>query len=200
MKRLACDDQGISEAARIISAGGLVVFPTDTVYGIGCDPLNDDAVRRLEATKNRKNKPLPILVNSLETAEQLITFSSIGKKLAERFWPGPLTIVATIKQSHRGLAVAHRGVSLGVRMPSDTRTLRLITLVGGMLVGTSANKSGRKSPSTPDEVVELLGSSFDILLDGGNCQLGIESTVVDVSRDELTVLRSGALSAAELDI
>lgn len=200
MKRLACDDQGIREAARVISAGGLVVFPTDTVYGIGCDPLNDDAVRRLEATKNRKNKPLPILVNSLETADQLITFSSIGKKLAERFWPGPLTIVATIKQSRRGLAVAHRGVSLGVRMPSDTRTLRLITLVGGMLVGTSANKSGKKSPSTPDEVVELLGSSFDILLDGGNCQLGIESTVVDVSRDELTVLRSGALSAAELDI
>jgi len=200
MKRLACDDQGISEAARVISAGGLVVFPTDTVYGIGCDPLNDDAVRRLEATKDRKNKPLPILVNSLETADQLITFSSIGRKLAERFWPGPLTIVATIKQSRRGLAVAHQGVSLGVRMPSDTRTLRLITLVGGMLVGTSANKSGKKSPSTPDEVVELLGSSFDILLDGGNCQLGIESTVVDASRDELTVLRLGALSAAELDI
>lgn len=200
MKRLACDDQGISEAARVISAGGLVVFPTDTVYGIGCDPLNDDAVRRLEATKDRKNKPLPILVNSIEAADQLITFSSIGKKLAERFWPGPLTIVATIKQSRRGLAVAHQGVSLGVRMPSDTRTLRLITLVGGMLVGTSANKSGKKSPSTPDEVVELLGSSFDILLDGGNCQLGIESTVVDASRDELTVLRSGALSAAELDI
>ena len=89
---------------------------------------------------------------------------------------------------------------MGVRMPSDPRTLRLITLAGGMLVGTSANKSGKKSPSSADEVVELLGSSFDILLDGGNCQLGIESTVVDVSRDELTVLRSGALSAAELDI
>ncbi len=200
MKRLACDDQGIGEAARVISAGGLVVFPTDTVYGIGCDPLNDDAVRRLEATKARKNKPLPILVNSLKTAEQMVTFTSIGKKLAQRFWPGPLTIVATLKESWRGLAVAHRGSSMGVRMPSDSRTLRLITLAGGMLVGTSANKSGKKSPSSADEVAELLGSSFDILLDGGNCQLGIESTVVDVSRDELTVLRSGALSAAELDI
>ena len=200
MKRLACDDQGIGEAARVISAGGLVVFPTDTVYGIGCDPLNDDAVRRLEATKARKNKPLPILVNSLKTAEQMVTFTLIGKKLAQRFWPGPLTIVATLKESWRGLAVAHRGSSMGVRMPSDPRTLRLITLAGGMLVGTSANKSGKKSPSSADEVVELLGSSFDILLDGGNCQLGIESTVVDVSRDELTVLRSGALSAAELDI
>jgi len=83
MKRLACDDQGIGEAARVISAGGLVVFPTDTVYGIGCDPLNDDAVRRLEATKSRKNKPLPILVNSLKTAEQMVTFTLIGKKTSE---------------------------------------------------------------------------------------------------------------------
>ena len=200
MKRLSCDDLGISEAARVITAGGLVVFPTDTVYGIGCDPLNDDAVSRLEATKGRQNKPLPILVDSLERAEQLVSFSLVGKKLAKRFWPGPLTIVATLKSAKKRLAVTHRGSKIGVRMPSDPRTLRLIELAGGMLVGTSANKSGKKSPSSADEVVELLGSSFDILLDGGNCQLGIESTVVDVSQDKVTMLRSGALSAEDLDI
>lgn len=200
MKRLACDDYGISEAARVITAGGLVVFPTDTVYGIGCDPLNDDAVRRLEATKGRENKPLPILVGSLEIAEQLVSFSLVGRKLAKRFWPGPLTIVANLKQSKRGLAVTHSGTRMGVRVPSDPRTLRLIGLTGGMLVGTSANKSGKKSPSSADEVVELLGSSFDILLDGGSCQLGIESTVVDTSQDKVIMLRSGALSAEELDI
>ncbi len=200
MKRLACDDYGISEAARVISAGGLVVFPTDTVYGIGCDPLNDDAVRRLEATKGRKNKPLPILVDSLEMAEQLVSFSTVGRKLAKRFWPGPLTIVAKLKQTKKQLAVTHTGNMMGVRMPSDARTLRLLGLTGGMLVGTSANKSGKKSASSADEVVELLGSSFDILLDGGKCELGIESTVVDVSQDKVTMLRPGALSAEELDI
>ena len=200
MKRLSCNDFGISEAARVIAAGGLVVFPTDTVYGIGCDPLNDDAVRRLEATKGRENKPLPILVDSLEMAEHLVSFSLRGRKLAKRFWPGPLTIVANLKDSKKRLAVTHRSGKMGVRMPSDPRTLRLIGLTRGMLVGTSANKSGKRSPSSADEVLELLGNSFDILLDGGTCQLGIESTVVDVSQNKVTILRLGALSAEDLNI
>ncbi|MFQ6011337.1 MAG: L-threonylcarbamoyladenylate synthase [Nitrososphaerales archaeon] len=200
MKKLSCDDDGLSEAARIVIAGGLVVYPTDTVYGLGCDPLNNDAVRRLEATKGREKKPLPILVDSIERAEQLVSLGNEGRQLAKRFWPGPLTIVAKLKEFNRDLLVSHRTAKLGIRIPSDSRTLRLIEMAGGMLVGTSANKSGQRSPSSADEVLGVLGSSFDILLDGGVCQLGIESTVIDVSEDQAAVLRSGALSAKELGI
>lgn len=196
VKILRCDSEGaITEAVRVVSQGGLVVYPTDTVYGLGCDPFDEKAVERIFRVKGRPNRPLPILVSSLERARQLVELGDLGTALASNFWPGALTIVAPIKRGvHLPENLTCGFKTLGVRVPNHHCALRLIEGVGGFLVGTSANRSGEKPSLTVDEALQSLQQSVDIYLDGGRVVLGRESTVLDISVGKPVVVREGAIS------
>ena len=192
---LRADPEGFKEAAAAVSNGKLVCYPTDTVYGIGCDPFNVKALDTLIRTKGDRTKPVPILVRGLDEAERLGRVSDKAKLLAEEFWPGPLTIILPSK-NHIPILVAPKG-TIGVRSPNNAICLNLLTLCGGSLVGTSANLSGQTPATSANEAASRLGNHVDVILDGGRSKIGIASTVVDVSGD-LIVLRKGPISREEL--
>ena len=199
MKIVGCDRRNLDNAAHIVNNGGLIVFPTDTVYGLGCDPFNVEALRRIYSVKERNGKPFPTLCSNLRMVDELVHLGSTGTRLAKTFWPGPLTIVAPLKNTTRPLPLTSGEGSLGVRIPNHEITLLLIELCGGMLVGTSANRSNLPPPKSPDEVFRVLPSGFDLLIDGGRTPLGLESTVVLLPRNGYRVLREGAISRAEVE-
>jgi len=192
---LRADPEGFEEAAAAVSNGKLVCYPTDTVYGIGCDPFNLKALEALIRAKGDRTKPLPILVRGLDEAEKIGRVSDKAKLLAEEFWPGPLTIILPSK-NHIPVLVAPKG-TIGVRSPNNAICLNLLTLCGGSLVGTSANLSGQTPATSANEAASRLGNHVDVILDGGRSKIGIASTVVDVSGD-LIVLRKGPISREEL--
>lgn len=166
-----------------------MVYPTDTVYGLGCDPLNSSAVERLYAAKGRQAKPVPVLCGTLADAEVLVKLSPRARELARQFWPGALTIVAPLakavsEQLHQGTR------TLGVRVPGSKDCQDLIAACGGILVGTSANRSGTPSARTARDASQQLGSVVDLIVDGGTLH-GRESTVVEVLKGEIIVLRKG---------
>ncbi|MDG6898762.1 MAG: threonylcarbamoyl-AMP synthase [Nitrososphaerota archaeon] len=185
----------MAKAAEIVRRGGLVVFPTDTVYGLGCDPLNEDAVRRLFVAKGRGSKPVPVLCSSAEKAAALVVLSGRARELANAHWPGALTIVAPLRRPVPNLLT--QGTSnLGVRVPAHAPCLELIRSCGGWLTGTSANLSGKRPARTAAEAADQLGGSADLVLDGGQAS-GKESTVVRVVADEVTILRTGPVGVGE---
>lgn len=192
-----CNEEGLIKASEMVKKGKIVVYPTDTVYGLGCDPYNSTAVKRLFELKSRKCKPLPVLCSSIDVVKELVKLDERGLKLASKFWPGPLTIVAKKNKTLPKILTCGSD-KLGVRIPNHEGARKLIELCGGSLVGTSANKSGLKSPRTPDEVLKLLGRGFDIMIDGGPTPLGRESTVIDVTGKSLKVIREGAIKASDL--
>jgi L-threonylcarbamoyladenylate synthase len=183
------DGDSIGKAARVVRHGGMVVYPTDTVYGLGCDPFNEAAVKRLFEAKGRESKPIPVLCSSIDKAKELVKLSPTGMDLAEKHWPGALTIVAPIARSVPP-QLTRGGGNLGVRVPAHPGAIELIVACGGRLTGTSANLSGRPSARTAAEAIDQLGNSVDIVLDGGRLQ-GAESTVVQVIGTEVTLLRTG---------
>jgi L-threonylcarbamoyladenylate synthase len=179
----------IARAAEIVRRGGLVVYPTDTVYGLGCNPFNGEAVRRLCETKGRASKPLPVLCSSTAKAKTLVELCAEAQALAKAHWPGALTIVAPLKTLFPSELTQGRR-DLGVRVPDHEGCLRLISRCGGWLTGTSANLSGRPSAKTAAEAHEQIGDSVDLILDGGRLR-GKESTVVRVVDNVVTILRTG---------
>jgi L-threonylcarbamoyladenylate synthase len=185
------DRAAIARATEIVKKGGLIVYPTDTVYGLGCDPLNEEAVSRLFAAKGRGAKAVPVLCSSPEKAEELVELSGRAIELARAHWPGPLTIVAPL--SRRVPAQLVQGSNtLGVRVPDHPLCLELILSCGGWLTGTSANLSGNPSSRSAPEVQKQLGDSVNLILDGGVLR-GEESTVVRVVGDTVTILRTGQI-------
>lgn len=193
-KLLAVGSDSVGKAAREVRRGGLVVYPTDTVYGLGCDPLNHAAVRRLFDAKGRMSKPVPVLCSSLEKAEELVKLSPRALEMAGVHWPGALTIVAPLRRSVPP-QLTQGGPNLGVRVPAHSGALELIASCGGRLTGTSANLSGLPSARTAAEAMDQLGEVVDIILDGGRL-VGDESTVVQVIGDEVTILRAGPVGVA----
>ncbi|MGB9659615.1 MAG: L-threonylcarbamoyladenylate synthase [Nitrososphaerales archaeon] len=192
-----CNEEGLIKASEMVKKGKIVVYPTDTVYGLGCDPYNSTAIERLFELKSRECKPLPVLCSSIDIVKELVKLDERGLKLASKFWPGPLTIVAKKNKTLPKILTCGSD-KLGVRIPNHEGAKKLIELCGGSLVGTSANKSGLNSPRTPDEVLKLLGRGFDIMIDGGPTPLGKESTVIDVTGKRLKVIREGAIKASDL--
>ncbi len=192
-----CNEEGLIKASEIVKKGKIVVYPTDTVYGLGCDPYNPTAIERLFELKSRECKPLPVLCSSIDVVKELVKLDERGLKLASKFWPGPLTIVAKKNKTLPKILTCGSD-KLGVRIPNHEGARKLIELCGGSLVGTSANKSGLKSPRTPGEVLKLLGRGFDIMVDGGPTPLGRESTVIDMTGKSLKVIREGAIKASDL--
>jgi L-threonylcarbamoyladenylate synthase len=189
---LASDARSIEEASTIVKEGGLVAFPTDTVYGLGCDPFNAAAVVRLIEAKERESKPVPVLCASEEDAAKLVDLSATALKLARRYWPGPLTIVAELRVELP--QVLNQGSGwLGVRVPADEIALSLARACGGVITGTSANLSGRPSSRSAEEVATSLGDRIDAIIDGG-VRSGTESTVVRVDGESVEVLRRGSVA------
>ncbi|MHC5057306.1 MAG: L-threonylcarbamoyladenylate synthase [Planctomycetota bacterium] len=185
----AADEALIARAARVLGEGGLVAFPTDTVYGLGADASSPDAVERLYEAKGRdRSKPLAMLVPDAAAAARLGgTWPPLAERLAEAHWPGALTIVVGGQGFRVPAHPAARGLAAG-----------LLELTGGALAATSANRSGDPDPRTAREVVDALGGAVDLVLDGGEAG-GVPSTVVRVSGARLEVLREGAIPVTELE-
>jgi L-threonylcarbamoyladenylate synthase len=189
------DSMGIILGA--LQAGGLVAFPTDTVYGIGALAFNEDAVKSIYLAKGRTNeKAIPILLGEVEEIEKVASaVPTMARRLAERFWPGPLTLVIP-KKSTLPESVSSTD-TVGVRIPDNPTTHALLRLAGPMAV-TSANISGGLSPSTAQEVYDQLGGRIELILDGGKTSGGIPSTVVDCTKSEPIILRDGPISLNEI--
>ena len=181
-------------ASKVVAGGGIIGYPTDTVYGLGCNPFNNHAINRVIKTKGGRSKPLPVLAKSVREAELIVDFPVNARKLASIFWPGPLTIVLKAKIQDSILAPSG---TIGVRSPGHALCLNLLGMCSGLLVGTSANRTGDAPATTATEVVQAFGDEIDLVVDGGKSILGVASTVVDLSNDFL-LLREGPISREEL--
>jgi len=189
--------KAVAEAARIVKGGGVVAIPTDTVYGLGCDPTSDQAVERLFAVKDRQAKPVPLLCADSDAAASLVDLNNVARKLAELYWPGALTIVAPLKKGGGLSRLLDQGSGyLGVRVPDSRVCTSLAEKVGGSITGTSANLSGEPSCRTAAQVVKSLDGRVQLVLDGGALK-GKESTVVKVSGGTVEVLREGSVRIQE---
>lgn len=188
-------DHKIDQAIAALKEGGLVIYPTDTVYGLGCDPFNPEAVQRLVRAKHRVKTSLPVLLDSISRAQEIGKLQDHSLFLARKFWPGALTIVVPAKKPLRG--VTDETDCVGLRVPDHAIAMKLITRSGGALVGTSANLSGSKSPNNIGDIPSSLKSSVDVIIDGGSTR-GVESTVVKLAGEELIVIREGRISKVEI--
>ena len=200
MKTKIFGKEGISEAAEILKQGGLVAFPTETVYGLGGNGLDKEAAKKIYAAKGRpSDNPLILHVSSIEEVYPLVkALPEKAKKLMEAFWPGPLTIVLpksdlVPKESTGGLE------TVALRSPENALTLSLIRDCGFPIAGPSANLSGRPSPTEASHVLEDLGGRIEGILEDGAVGIGVESTIVDLSEDCPTLLRPGAITIEDLE-
>lgn len=191
------DKRVIDEAIRVLATKGLVVYPTDTVYGLGANPLDPEAVEKVYEVKRRIGKPLPILVSSIQAVNKIAYVDKRALKLMEKFWPGPLTIVLKAKDILPEKVTLGTG-KVGVRMPNYKVALMLAEGIGGLIIGTSANISGMPSPRTIDEVLEQLGNKVDLILDAGPTKIGIPSTVIDLTEEKPRLIRKGPISYEEI--
>src|ERR1700726_4585587 len=186
----------IASASALLRAGRLVAFPTETVYGIGGDAANDHAVAAIFAAKARPRfNPLIVHVRDLADAETLAVFNSWARHAAARFWPGPLTLVLP-RQPSAGLSLlASAGLdTVAVRAPAHPVAQALLREAGHPIAAPSANRSGHVSPTAAAHVAGELGGLVDLILDGGNCPVGLESTVLDLSGAVPALLRPGAVT------
>jgi L-threonylcarbamoyladenylate synthase len=198
MQILKATPDNVLAASHILKNGGLVIYPTDTVYGLGCDPLNPEAIKRILKAKGKKRKkPLPILASSKEQVERIALLSEKALKIAEKFWPGYLTIVLPKKRALPNIVTCNLD-SVGVRVPRHETAMQLISLSGGLLVGTSANRSGMKPPRTAQEAASQIGKEVDLIIDGGPAALGVSSTVVDLTAETPSVRRKGPVGLKEI--
>lgn len=186
---------GIDAAAGALRAGKLVVMPTDTVYGLGCDAFDANAVAELLRTKGRgRDMPVPVLVGSWSTIDGLVYgVTRQTRDLVRAFWPGGLSLVVQQAPS-LGWDLGDANGTVMLRMPLHPVAIELLRAVGPLAV-SSANVSGRAPSTTMDQAREQLGSAVEVLLDGGSCEQGVPSTIVDVSGRTPRILREGAVSA-----
>jgi L-threonylcarbamoyladenylate synthase len=197
MTVLKATKSNIMVAAQIVKRGGLAVYPTETVYGLGCDPFNVEAVKRILKVKDNRNKPLPVLAASIADADKVAFTSPNGRKLAAKFWPGPLTMVFPKKPNFPDI-VTFGLDSVGLRIPGNDVALRLLGLCGGLLIGSSANRTGEESPRRVQEISGELKEMVDVVLDGEVAAQGMPSTVADLTSEKPRILREGPISLKEI--
>jgi len=197
MRFLEATDESIKAAAYLMKEGGVVVYPTETVYGIGCIPSDPDAAQRICEIKGRADKPLPLICADIESARKVVEMSPAAEKLAAKFWPGPLTMVlpARVKYS---MWVQHGATTLGVRVSPYPVAQKLAKAAGGVIVSTSANVSGDEPAKTAQEAKTIFDGKVDVILDGGPSPGGESSTVVDLTGEEIWLLRKGPISGEEI--
>ena len=194
--RISCNNVGVQKADQIINKGGIVIFPTDTVYGIGCDPYNQKAVFSLYKIKKReKTKPLPVIGYSKKELEKIAEFNDKAEKIAKMFWPGPITLILKVKDENikKSLGLEKK---IAVRVPNNQCVLSLLKECK-LLVATSANISGTTSLTDPNDCKRDL-NGYDLLIDGGILSDNGESTIVEIDENKLRIVRSGSVSEEEL--
>lgn len=189
------------DAAVALGRGGLVILPTETVYGLAADAGNAQAVAAIFEAKGRPRfNPLIAHVSDASEAERIAAFGDRARALAEAFWPGPLTIVAPVRDRLRVCDLARAGLdSVAVRVPGHAQARAVIEAFGGPVVAPSANRSGRPSPTTYDDALEETGRFAASAMDGGPCAVGVESTVVSVLDDAVALLRPGSVTREEIE-
>lgn len=199
-ERLEADEAGLEKAAEILGAGGLVAFPTETVYGLGADARNDRAVARIFEAKGRPRfNPLIAHVSDLASARALANVTPEAERLASAFWPGPLTLVLPLRQDAGISPLVTAGLgTIAVRVPAHPLAQRLLGAFGGPLAAPSANPSGKLSPTRAEDVLDSLGGRIEAVLDGGPCAVGLESTIVGLDGAP-TLLRPGGLPAEAVE-
>jgi L-threonylcarbamoyladenylate synthase len=191
-----CNEEGIRRASSIVKKGGTVIFPTDTIYGLGCDPHNPQAVQAIYRIKGRdESKHLPVLGFSVTEISKIAYLDKLSKKIAENFWPGPLTLVLRVRdyEIEKSLNLTNK---IAVRIPNHPCALALLRECK-LLVGTSANRSGSLPFGDSSEIIGKL-KGYDILLDGGKITNPTESTIVEVNDNRLKIIRAGKISKQEL--
>lgn len=194
---VTCDQNGIEIATTAIRNGGTVVFPTDTVYGVGCDPRNPKAIQSIFKLKKRlEDKQLPILGYSKEEIAKIAIFDDASNKIADRFWPGQVTMILKLTDEKIQNAMKLVDKKIAVRVPNHPCALALLSKCK-LLIGTSANFSGFPAFSESKRVQENF-SGYDVFLDGGDIPNSISSTIVEVTKGNLRILRQGNISKEEL--
>jgi L-threonylcarbamoyladenylate synthase len=194
--QVSCDKNGIEIAVKSIRSGGVVVFPTDTVYGLGCDPYNSTAIKKIYKIKKRESSKLfPILAYSKNDLSEIVIFDEKSSKIAEKFWPGQVTLVVRLKDKRirRSMNVQDK---IAVRVPNNSCALALLKECK-LLVGTSANISGMHPFTNANECLENI-SGYDVFLDGGTITGAGESTIVEIDNDKLVIHREGAVAKTEI--
>jgi len=190
----------LSEAAEVLQRGGLVAFPTETVYGLGADAMNPAAVEKIFLSKGRpSDNPLIVHVANHETVRLFArSIPPIGLKLAENFWPGPMTLV--LRSSVQVPMIVRANLpSVAIRIPNHPVALGILNAFGGGVVAPSANLSGRPSPTTAQHVLDDLDGRVELVLDAGQTRIGVESTVIDVTSQPPTILRHGGLTREAIE-
>lgn len=192
------DPKGVAEAAAVIRRGGLVILPTDTAYGIAGDPKDPATVQRILTIKERRQKAgMPVLAANLNQVRQIATLSQVAENLAQRFWPGGLTLILSARRSFPE-GILGPANTIAARVPNHLVALHVIRYVGFAVTGTSANRSGAPSPRTAEEADSQLGAEVDLVLDGGPTLHTADSTIVDCTVHPLQVVRAGAVSETAL--
>ena len=189
----------VQQVVEALRRGGLVAFPTDTLYALGADALAADAIERVLMVKGRhRGKPLSILVPSVEAIVALgVSLGDGVRGLMEAFWPGPLTVVVKAPGRFPATLTAATG-TIGLRIPGGAVAQSILTAFGGPIIGTSANKAGGADPADAKTVQRAVGGQIDLILDGGRVALGVPSTVIDCSVEPARLLREGAVPRATL--
>lgn len=197
---LSADDRSMEIAQSLLADGRLVALPTETVYGLAADATNGEAVARIFSAKGRPQfNPLICHVNGIEMAEEYAVISAPARRLMEASWPGPLSLVLPSKPDTKIHPLVSAGLdTIALRHPRGMME-QLVTKMGTPLAAPSANASGKISPTTAGAVRESLGNKVDLILDAGPCSVGIESTIVKVEDDHLTLLRPGSVTSDELE-
>lgn len=195
------EKEKIKEAAEVIKNGGLVVFPTETVYGIGANALNDEAVKNIFIAKGRaQDNPLILHISDMEMLSQIVadSITELEYKLMDTFWPGPFTIILNKKNNIANVATCN-GDTVGVRMPSNKIAHDLIKESNLPIAAPSANISGKPSGTKLGDIINELKDKVDYILDGGECDIGLESTVVRVVDGNVKILRPGKITKEDIE-
>jgi len=194
--------QNLRLAAQTIQKGGLVAFPTETVYGLGADSFNAQAVAQIFAAKGRPTfNPLISHIAEIDMLSELAVPDSRALALAQQFWPGPLTFILPRKEANSALDLVCAGLpNISIRMPNHEIALALIKSSGTPIAAPSANRSQTISPTTAQHVADSLGDKVDVILDGGACKVGVESTIIDLTTKDTVILRAGGLPKEKLEV
>ena len=195
------EHEQLKQAASILREGGLVAMPTETVYGLAADATNDKAVAGIFEAKGRPQfNPLIVHVANAAAAAAYADFSPQAKKLARAFWPGPLTLVLPRRKDCRLSLLVSAGLdTVALRSPAHPLARALLKTAGLPLAAPSANPSGTISPTTASHVTESLNGKVDMILDGGACAIGVESTIIQIDAETVTLLRTGGVTREEIE-
>ena len=193
--------QSIADVGTLLSDGHIVAIPTETVYGLGADSTNDTAVAKIFEAKGRPQfNPLIAHVNSIDMAEHYADLSTQAKTVAQNFWPGPLTLILPLKPNSGISKLVTAGLeTIGMRMPKHKTAQDIITSLNKPIAAPSANTSGQLSPTTPEHVIQSLGANLEYIVTGGKCDIGLESTILDMTGEKPCLLRAGAITREDIE-